>query len=79
MVVGVQPDGGPEGDLGQSRAPKLQVHQAEALQTLQVSGVDGERVLITGLGPVPLLPGLVDGALEVQDQVGEGEHLRTCL
>ena len=77
MVVGVEPDGGPEGDLGQPGAPLLQVHQAQALQTLQVPGVDGERVLITRLGRVPLLTGLVNGPLQIQDQVGEGEHLLT--
>ena len=47
------------------------------LETLQVSGVDGERVLVTRLGPLPLLPGLVYGPLQIQDQVGEGEHLVT--
>ena len=45
------------------------------LETLQVSGVDGERVLVTRLGSVPLLPGLVNGPLQIQDQVGEREHL----
>ena len=47
------------------------------LETLQVSGVDGERVLVTRLGPLPLLPGLVNGPLQIQDQVGEREHLVT--
>ena len=35
VVVGVKPDGGPEGHLGQSWAAELKVHQAEALQTVQ--------------------------------------------
>ena len=75
MVVGVEPDGGPERDLSQPRAPEFQVDEAEALETLEVSGVDRERVLITRLGRVPLLPGLMDGPLQVEDQVGEREHL----
>ena len=37
--------------------------------------VDGERVLVTRLGRVPLLPGLMDGPLQVEDQVGQREHL----
>ena len=75
MVVGVEPDGGPERDLSQPRAPEFQVDEAEALETLEVSGVDRERVLVTRLGRVPLLPGLMDGPLQVEDQVGEREHL----
>ena len=42
-----------------------------------MSGVDGERILVARLGSVPLLPGLVNGPLQIQDQVGEGEHLVT--
>ena len=75
MVVGVEPDGGPERDLSQPRAPEFQVDETEALETLEVSGVDRERVLVTRLGRVPLLPGLMDGPLQVEDQVGEREHL----
>ena len=37
--------------------------------------VDGERVLVTRLGLAPLRPRLVDGALQVEDQVGQREHL----
>ena len=77
VVVGVKSNGGPEGDLGQPRAPKVEMHQAQALETLQVPGVDGERVLITRLGRVPLLACLVNSPLQIQDQVGEGEHLLT--
>lgn len=69
MVVGVEPDGGPKGHLGQPRAPELEVHQAEALEALQVARVDGECVLVTRLGRGPLLPGLVNGPLQIQDQV----------
>ena len=45
------------------------------LETLQVAWVDGERVLVTRLGLAPLRPRLVDGALQVEDQVGQREHL----
>ena len=37
--------------------------------------VDGERVLVTRLGLAPLRPRLVDGPLQVEDQVGQREHL----
>ena len=41
----------------------------------QVPWVDGERVLQASLRLLPLLPRLVDGAAQVEDQVGEGKHL----
>ena len=41
----------------------------------QVPWVDGERVLQASLRLLPLLPRLVDGAAQVEDQVGEGEDL----
>ena len=40
-----------------------------------MSWIDGERVLQAGLRLLPLLPSLVDGATQVEDEVGEGEDL----
>ena len=37
--------------------------------------IDGERVLQASLSLLPLLPRLMDGAAQVEDQVGEGEDL----
>ena len=40
-----------------------------------MSWIDGERVLQAGLRLLPLLSSLVDGATQVEDEVGEGEDL----
>ena len=52
------------------------MHLTKRLKTLKVSRIDGESILITGLGLLQLVPGLVDGPLQVKDQVGQGEDLQ---
>ena len=52
--------------------------QAKRLKAGQVPWIDRERVLQAGLCLLPLLPRLVDGASQVEDQVGERKYL-ACL
>ena len=69
MTVRVKPYGSPECQLSQPRAAQLEMQQPQGLETGQVPGVYRQAVLITCLGLVPLFPVLVNGSLQIQDEV----------
>ena len=75
ILNGFKPYGRPESQFTKTWTAKPKVEKAKRLEAGQVSWIDGERVLQAGLRLLPLLSSLVDGATQVEDEVGEGEDL----
>ena len=76
VIIWIQSDCCSQRHLSESRTSQNQMNLTQRLETLKVTRIDWESILITGFGLFVLVPGLVDGPLQVEDQVGQGEDLQ---